>query len=304
MERKIDLIHRILFIFSIFILTASLIFYLSKWNSYPNEIGVHFGADGEYDVVASKFYGFYPHVIGGIVMAGLQFSEYLVRKKKTGLNISEKGEKYFKTELILALDIISLMTSLFFANWSRCVSLQIPLNLGFVNIILKLIFFTVMTDISLQSATVKKYREKEVKKNSDVKHRISRLTAWMLTVSGLIVIAVCWNRYPASEELYFNPDYYGLAYFANFDAYMSKNLLLIPHIAVILLLTAIEAISVKAVRSGKSKLILFTDRMRVLIGVFFFWWNLLLESELSIGIVSIIIFTVLLVAGIVSYCRQ
>ena len=196
------------------------------------------------------------------------------------------------------------MTSLFFANWSRCVSLQIPLNLGFVNIILKLIFFTVMTDISLQSATVKKYREKEVKKNSDVKHRISRLTAWMLTVSGLIVIAVCWNRYPASEELYFNPDYYGLAYFANFDAYMSKNLLLIPHIAVILLLTAIEAISVKAVRSGKSKLILFTDRMRVLIGVFFFWWNLLLESELSIGIVSIIIFTVLLVAGIVSYCRQ
>ena len=100
MERKIDLIHRILFIFSIFILTASLIFYLSKWNSYPNEIGVHFGADGEYDVVASKFYGFYPHVIGGIVMAGLQFSS---ERKKQGLISVKRVRSISKPNLFLHL---------------------------------------------------------------------------------------------------------------------------------------------------------------------------------------------------------
>ena len=161
MDKKIIIIHKICFTASIFILSASLLYYLFKWNSFPEEIGVHFGPDGEYDVIASKVYGFYPHVVGGIFIAGLAFANTLVHKKTVGLRISEKGEKLFKTELSLTLDSLSFLVSIFFANWSRTVSLQTALNLDFVRSLIWLMLACAGIGMTAQIITCQKFKLKK-----------------------------------------------------------------------------------------------------------------------------------------------
>lgn len=128
-------IHRIMFLVSMLILAGSLAFYLIKWNSFPDEIGIHFAPDGQFDVIASKWYGFYPHVIGSLMIAGAAAAGSLAGRIKIGLRISSEGEKLFKEELRLTLDSISMVVSLFFASWSRSVSLQLPLDVSFVRIL-------------------------------------------------------------------------------------------------------------------------------------------------------------------------
>jgi len=294
MNRKIIVLHRIFLLVSILILTASLVFYLIKWNSFPNEIGVHFDGDGQYDVVSSKFYGFYPHVVGGIFTAGIAFVDYLVSRKKTGLKISSKGESVFKTELILVLDVLSVLFSVFFANWSLSVSLQIPLDVYFMGNLELLMFAVIAVGIILQIVTCRKYGEQqENTENKILSHKVCRLIAWLMTVGGFIVLAVSWERLPSDEEFYFNPDYYGLVYFANFGVFLDKRLLLIPHIAVVILLIVLEVISAKAIRTGKNTIAVLTDKLKLINATFFFWWNMLLDSEISIGIVSVSIYVLL-----------
>ena len=190
---------------------------------------MHFAPDGQFDVTASRFYGFYPHVVGGILTAALGFSASLIQKKETGLQISSQGEAHFKTELCLTLDCLSVLLSVFFANWSRCVSFQIPLNVKFMGN-LELVMFAVITfGIVSEVITCKKHKiQQESAKNSGTMHRLCRLIPWLLTVSEALLLAVIWERLPHQEEFYQNPDYYGLAYFANFDAFLDKRFLLIP----------------------------------------------------------------------------
>ena len=141
-------------------------FYLIKWGDYPEEIGVHFDPDGGFDVVASKFFGFYPHVIGGIAIAGIALACRLIGKKRTGLRISEKGEERFRTELCLTLDCIALLVSLFFAYWSSCVALQQPLDTDKARLVFGLIAAASVTGIMAETVTYIRYREKAEKSAS------------------------------------------------------------------------------------------------------------------------------------------
>ncbi|MBE6875332.1 MAG: hypothetical protein E7496_01185 [Ruminococcus sp.] len=305
MNRKCLMIHRILLFISILILMTSLVFYLIKWNSFPEEIGVHFGADGQYDVIASRFYGFYPHIVGGILIAGFAFTNFLIRRKSTGLHLSEAGEQHFKTELCLTLDCLSVLLSLFFANWSRCVSLQIPLNINFMGN-LELVMMTAVTaGIISEVITCRKHKiQQEHAKNSKTAHSVCRLIAWLLTFGSAGILAVAWERFPGDEELYFNPEYYGLAYFSNLDTFLDKRFLLIPHVLIFILLTVLEIISVKAVKSNKNALVSLTDRLKLTGSLFFFWWNLVLMSEMSIGIFSVALFVCLYVLFFTIYLKR
>ena len=238
MNGKIKAVHRILLTVSILILGASLVFYLIKWGDYPEEIGVHFGPDGGFDVTASKFFGFYPHVIGGIVIAGIAFACRLIGKKKTGLRISEKGEEHFRGELCLTLDCIALLVSLFFAYWSVCVALQQPLDTDKGLLALGLIAAASAAGIIAETVTYIRHREKAGKAApSGLSHRLCRLIPWLLTAGAAAALAECWERYPADEKLFGDPAYFGKVYSANFNAYYDRKLLLIALIAVLILLT-------------------------------------------------------------------
>lgn len=305
MNRKFLILHRILFFLSIIILTASLVFYLTKWNSFPEEIGIHFAGNGQYDVIASRFYGFYPHIVGGILIAGFAFADFLIRRKNTGMNISETGEQHFKTELCLTLDCLSVLLSLFFANWSRCVSLQIPLNIKFMRNLGLVMMTAVTAGMISEVITCRKHRiQQEHAKNSKAAHSVCRLIAWLLTFGSAGILSVAWERFPGDEELYFNPDYYGLAYFSNLDAFLDKRFLLIPHILIFILLTVLEILSAKAVKSNKNALVSLTDKLKLTGSVFFFWWNLMLMSEMRIGIFSVSLFVCLCVLFFIIYLKR
>ncbi|MBR0483204.1 MAG: hypothetical protein IJJ69_00315 [Oscillospiraceae bacterium] len=305
MNRKGVTIHHILFFLSIIILMASLVFYLTKWNSFPEEIGIHFDGNGQYDVIASRYYGFYPHIVGGILIAGLAFAVFLINRKKTGLNITETGEQHFKTELCLTLDCLSVLLSLFFANWSRCVSLQIPLNINFMGN-LELVMMTAVTAGIISEVIIcRKHKiQQEHAQNYKTVHSVCRLTAWLLTFGSAGILSVAWERFPSDEELYFNPDYYGLAYFSNLDVFLDKRFLLIPHVLIFILLTVLEILSAKAVKSNKNALVSLTDRLKLTGSVFFFWWNLVLMSEMSIGIFSVSLFLCLYVLFFIIYLKR
>ena len=224
---------------------------------------------------------------------------------KIGFGISSEGEMIFKTEFRLTLDVLSVLVSLFFANWSLSVSLQVPLNVVLVLILAAFMFCASAAGIISGIVTYKKHRRK--KENSEKPgrfHSVCRLIAWMLTVSGIVVLLIGWDRLPGDEKYYYDPEYYGFAYFANFNAFLDRRLLLIPHIMIVALLAVLEVMSVKARRSNKNALVALTDKLKLISGVFFFWWNMLLISELGIGIVSLCLFVLFYTASFIMYFKK
>lgn len=298
-------LHCILFSANIIVLVASLVFYLIKWHELPAEIGMHFDSDGNYDVIASKLYGFYPHLIGGSIISGFAFADHLIVKKHSGLQISETGEMLFKSGLLLTLDFFALMWSIYFSLWSYAVSLQQPLNTRLIGCILSVLSVPVLVGIIILLIIVQKYKIKNVNSTvTELMRRMCRLTAWLLTGSGICIMIACWGRYPTDPAYFFDPAYQGLAYFANFDSYLDKRLLLIPHALIIILLILLELISAKAVMADRRRLILLTDKFKLICGVFFFWWNLMLDSENRIGIVSVGMFVSICAALFATYAIQ
>lgn len=264
---------------------------------------MHFSHDGQFDVVASKFYGFYPHIVSSIFVVITAVANYFLPKIKTGLKLTEQGEKIFRTEMCMALDFFGMFWCVFFAVWSYSVSMQIPLDMdlqmNFAKIFLAVIFVINLCGTVLRRKHKIKTPNKE--KNQQAFHRLSRIIAYMLTAGEAFLLFWIWDRFPADEELYFNEDYYGLAYFANLDKYLDKHYLLIPQAVLFVILAVIEIISIKAVKSNKKELVTLLDKLRLTSGVFFFWWNLILQSGIKIGIVSVSLFIILNVIGFISY---
>lgn len=302
MNKKILTAHKIIMLCVFAMLAGSLVYYLSRWNSLPEDPGVHFDSDGEFDVYASRIYGFYPHLMGSLAAGCTALVGRLISKKNTGLNISEKGEKLFKSELILTLDIIAVLITVIFLYWSLCVCRQKPLDTKFATAILGTIFGIGVTGIIAEIVTAVLHRNKgTVKKDSKIFRRICRTAAWLFTVFGYLVLLVSWERLPSGDVA---DEYHGLAYFGNFEAYMDKRLLLIPLIALTVILIVLEIISAKALRKNDTALDRFTARLKLLNSLFIFWWELIIIEQQKVGIISVSVYTVITVLYTVIFIRK
>ena len=278
MKRPVILLHRLLTGLSILLLGGSLVFYLTRWHVLPAEIGMHFGPDGAFDVIAGKAYGFYPHIVGGLLIGGLAAACRFIGRMKAGLSITQEGERRFKAQLTLTLDALSLLFSLFFSNWSRSVSLQKPLDPNVMGGLVWLMLGAAFIGVTVQSITCMRHRvKKETLAPSGTRHRVCRLAAWLFTGIALLLLCVVWERIPTEHAL--DPDYAGLAWFANFGSFLDKRLLLVPHAVDITLLTLLEILSVRAGKAQKTALVTMTDSFKLLCGIFFFLWNMALVME-------------------------
>lgn len=288
MNKTVILLHRTLMILCILILGGSLVYYLTKWGSLPDEPGIHFDSDGKFDVYASKIYGFYPHLIGGIALVIAAVAGHLIAKKNTGLNVSEKGENIIKAEILLTVDIITVFVDLMFLYWSLCVSRQHFMNTNISLAFLSAAFAVGLIGIITEIITAARHKPKsDTKKDTGAFHRSCRIAAWLLTGLSVILLAFVWERLPEDDVI---DQYHGLAYFANFDAYLDKWLLTIPYAVCAGLLAVLEVISAKAMKKDHKALVRFIDRLKLINGLFFFWWNLQLMSEAKIGAVSVCIY--------------
>ncbi len=117
------------------ILSVSLVYLLCIWNTIPDIIGVHFAPDGTFDVFDSKFYIAYPYAAGFGFLFLLEKASAVSRKAKSGMKLSETGERRLKQALAFLLNVLKLYVSLFFAHWAHCAMSQIPMNDQFTRII-------------------------------------------------------------------------------------------------------------------------------------------------------------------------
>lgn len=142
MGRKNKTIHIALTVISWGIFVSSLIWIAVVWNSLPDEIGVHFASNGEFDVIDSKSYAAYPYIISLAALVFCEISVLLSRKIKMGMKMSEKGDIKIRTAFIMLLDILKLGLSFFFSGvWADCVIRQRPLNTNIPMAVMLIMFF-------------------------------------------------------------------------------------------------------------------------------------------------------------------
>ena len=90
------------------IFLISLIRMCVAYNTLPIEIGVHFAADGSFDVIADKKFAWYPYVLSAIILVVCELSAWGVEKIKTGLRVSREGEEQLKGVVRFFLNILKM----------------------------------------------------------------------------------------------------------------------------------------------------------------------------------------------------
>ena len=99
------------------------------YNTLPIEIGVHFSADGSFDVIADKKFAWYPYVVSVIVLAVCELFAWVSEKIKTGFRVSKEGEAQLKRVVRIFLNIIKICTVVLFSGiWADCIIEQHNLN--------------------------------------------------------------------------------------------------------------------------------------------------------------------------------
>ena len=276
------------------IVAGSLVLFLSKWDSLPERVGIHFAADGNFDVYAEKGYGFYPHIVSTVLIAGCAFAGAFAAGKKTGLNITEKGERLFRIELCVTVDVIAVLIGVWALMWTMSVSTQTPLDPAAMGTLISVMLIAGAVGIAAEIITVIVCRTDRKRSGNDAKkaalqHRMHRLASWMLAGAELLVTVLIWERLPDSDPTGF---YHmnGLAYFADFGVYLPKWLLLAPFILTAMILTVLEIIGHKAESADKTALVVFTDRLKLINAVFFFIADIRILSEITVGLPVILLY--------------
>ena len=282
------MIHRILFWSNPLALCTSLVIYLMRWNSYPQEIGVHFGPDGNFDVIAAKYYGLYWPLMGGITVAAAAFAIFLINRKNVGLKMNEKGDRLFRTVMTLTLDVVLLSVTAMFVNASRGVIIQQGIDKKLMTLFMTIGVFAFLIGLIASIIIYATHKDKAEKKDDPNRGvRLSRIAAWLIEACALLIFFLLSERLPGDERYALDPDYAGLAYFGNFGRYMSKWLILVPHAVLILFFAVCEVIAVKALKQEHFAAVKLANRLKVTTAIISFWWNLNLCSEIGIGITSV-----------------
>lgn len=133
-------LHSLFNILSWGIFLISLIRMLLAYGTLPNEIGVHFGGDGNFDVIADRIFAFYPYVVSIIMLLFCEILTWVIEKVKTGLRMSRKGEEQLKGTIKVFLDIFKLCNVVFYSGiWADSVIKQQPMSM-FVTMLISWIY--------------------------------------------------------------------------------------------------------------------------------------------------------------------
>lgn len=161
MGRIIKTMHIVLTVISWEILVFSMIRIAVVWNTLPDNIGVHFDSNGEFDVIGSKNYAAYPYVVSLVSLVLCEISALLSKKIKMGMQISEEGDKKIRMALGLLFDIFKLGLSFFFSGvWADCVIRQHSLNTN-ISVVVMLVMFLAFL-VFVAAAIVIKIRNRPV----------------------------------------------------------------------------------------------------------------------------------------------
>ena len=226
MSKKFLYIHFCLAALTLLALGVELIHFLYVYPDMPETIGMHFGGDGEFDVYAEKFYGFYPYAMGGFLIGMLMLADRFILKLKLGLDYDKKGEDLIRAAVLLATNGAKAYICLFFLEWSDAVIHQHGTK-GRINATgayIFLIFF--ISSLVLGEYAKRKYKHKnaEPAKKTD-SHRLTRLYGLTLSICEIVTAIVIWERFPSGHE---TTDPFALIRFEDIQTDAPKILYLVP----------------------------------------------------------------------------
>ena len=282
------LIHRCLVILLWAALAGMFIAYFIAMPGLPDEPGIHFSPDREFDVYASKIYGFYPHLITLIILLVDLGGTWAVTggKLKLGLNVTERGNELIKWVIALTLDLAAAFFEGYFVFWTYSVCTQRPLSshapgcamhtyeAGFLGLIVCVI-------LSRKYALPKTEESREKKLALD--HRIHRLLGWIGVGMVFLIVLFVMERLPEGDLA---DEHHGMAWFANFGEYLPKWLVLSPFMVLVPLMGIFELLGDRAFKAGDRAGTQLADGDKSTLAIFCIWWALMLASEEPIGWIS------------------
>lgn len=167
MSRAVKIIHISFTAAAWGIFAASLIRFAIVWSSLPENIGIHFASDGQFDMISKKSYAAYPYIVTVAALAFFEISALLSKKIKMGVKISENGDRKIRTALKILLDIFKLGFSFFFSGvWADCVLRQHALNTNIPAAVMLIMFLSFCAFV-IAAIVIKVKNPPEYGRNSD-----------------------------------------------------------------------------------------------------------------------------------------
>ena len=103
-------------------LAVYLVYMLAVYGDFPEQIGIHYGDDNEFDVYASKWLAFFPFMAGFGLAWIFTLAQTAAKKiKRIGKKLSEEDDRFIRMTFIVALDAMKLFWSVFYTIWAHCV---------------------------------------------------------------------------------------------------------------------------------------------------------------------------------------
>ncbi len=123
--------HIIIFIACLIPLAIGLVWFIIRYDSLPNPMGIHFGFDEKthesiFDVIDNKIFGIYPFVAGFGLIGLLSLCGFFVRRVKPSKKVTEKGDAIMRQFVLCIIDAFNIIISIYFTVWTYCIIKQYP----------------------------------------------------------------------------------------------------------------------------------------------------------------------------------
>ena len=98
------------------------VYMLVVYKDFPEQIGIHYGEDNEFDVYASKWLAFFPFMAGFGLAWIFTLAQIAAKKiKHIDKKLSEEDDRFVRITFIAALDSMKLFWAVFYTIWAHCV---------------------------------------------------------------------------------------------------------------------------------------------------------------------------------------
>ena len=115
-------LHAAVNIISFGMLAVYLVYMLAVYGDFPEQIGIHYGDDNEFDVYSSKWLAFFPFMAGFGLAWIFTLAQTAAKKiKRIGKKLSEEDDRFIRMTFIAALDAMKLFWAVFYTIWAHCV---------------------------------------------------------------------------------------------------------------------------------------------------------------------------------------
>ena len=123
--------HIIILLLCLLPLAVGLVWFIIKYSSLPDPMGIHFGFDEKthesiFDVIDNKKFGIYPFAAGFGLIGLLSLCGFFVRRVKPSKKVTEKGHTVMQQFVLFVVDANNIIISIYFTVWTYCIITQRP----------------------------------------------------------------------------------------------------------------------------------------------------------------------------------